>query len=65
MAQIEWRTTWSGELQYRVRAACNSVLRATSRRAGSEVISSMGQVRGGIQSKEFMEAISNAQRDLR
>src|ERR1700730_9863610 len=35
MAQIEWRTTWSGELQYRVWAACNSMLRATSCRAGS------------------------------
>jgi len=57
MAQIEWRTTWSGELQYRVWAACNSMLRATSCRAGSEVISSMGQVRGGVQRKEFIEAI--------
>jgi hypothetical protein len=57
MAQIEWRTTWSGELQYRVWAACNSMLRATSCRAGGEVITSMGQVRGGVQRKEFIEAI--------
>ena len=48
---------WSGGLQYRVWAACNSMLRATSCRAGSEVISSMGQVRGGVQRKEFIEAI--------
>ena len=30
---------------------------ATSCRAGSEVISSMGQVRDGVQRKEFIEAI--------
>jgi hypothetical protein len=57
MAQIEWRTTWSGELLYRVWAACNSMLRATGCRAGGEVISSMGQGRGGVQRKEFIEAI--------
>jgi hypothetical protein len=57
VAQMEWRTTWSGELQYRVEAACNSMLRAPSCRAGGEVISSMGQVRGGVQRKEFIEGI--------